>query len=97
MSSITNIVDIDSELAVQTPQEILKYALENHDNIAISFSGAEDVVLIDVSNLGTTVKDGKNQKTVLSHDEENQIIETFNAKMDAWFEQSTDAIFDTKY
>ena len=50
MGSITNIVDIDSELATQTPQEILQYALENHDNIAISFSGAEDVVLIDMAS-----------------------------------------------
>jgi phosphoadenosine phosphosulfate reductase len=50
MGSITNIVDIDSELATQTPQEILQYALENHDNIAISFSGAEDVVLIDMAH-----------------------------------------------
>ncbi len=49
MSSITNIVDTDSELATQTPQEILRYALENFDNIAISFSGAEDVVLIDMA------------------------------------------------
>jgi len=49
MGSITNIVDIENELAVQTPQEILRYALENHDNIAISFSGAEDVVLIDMA------------------------------------------------
>ena len=50
MGSITNIVDIDRELANQTPQEILRYALENHDNIAISFSGAEDVVLIDMAH-----------------------------------------------
>lgn len=50
MGSITNIVDIDSELATQTPQEILQYALENHDNIAISFSGAEDVVLVDMAS-----------------------------------------------
>jgi len=49
MNSITNIVDIDSELATQSPQEILSYALENFDNIAISFSGAEDVVLIDMA------------------------------------------------
>ena len=49
MSSITNIVDIDSELATQSPQEILRYALESFDNIAISFSGAEDVVLIDMA------------------------------------------------
>ena len=33
----------------QSPQKILKLALENFDNIAISFSGAEDVVLIDMA------------------------------------------------
>ena len=37
-----------------------------------------DIVLMDASNLGTTVKDGKNQKTLLSHDEEQLIIGTFN-------------------
>jgi phosphoadenosine phosphosulfate reductase len=31
------------------PSEILKLALENFDNIAISFSGAEDVVLVDMA------------------------------------------------
>lgn len=38
------------------------------------------MVLIDASNLGETVKDGKNQKTVLTAKEEQQIIETFNNK-----------------
>ena len=37
-----------------------------------------DIVLMDASKLGTTVKDGKNQKTLLSHDEEQKIIDTFN-------------------
>lgn len=37
-----------------------------------------DIVLMDVSKLGTTVKDGKNQKTLLSHEEEQRIIDTFN-------------------
>jgi len=32
-----------------TPSEILKLALDNFDNIAVSFSGAEDVVLIDMA------------------------------------------------
>ena len=31
------------------PEKIIKLALENFDNIAISFSGAEDVVLIDIA------------------------------------------------
>ena len=37
-----------------------------------------DIVLMDASKLGTTVKDGKNQKTLLSAAEEQLIIETFN-------------------
>lgn len=39
-----------------------------------------DVVLIDASNLGTTVKEGKNQKTLLSPKEEQKIIDIFNGK-----------------
>ncbi len=38
-----------------------------------------DIVLMDASKLGTTVKDGKNQKTLLSDMEELRIIDTFNA------------------
>lgn len=38
-----------------------------------------DIVLMDASKLGTKVKDGKNQKTVLSEEEEELIINTFNA------------------
>lgn len=37
-----------------------------------------DIVLMDASKLGTTVKDGKNQKTLLSDTEEQLIINTFN-------------------
>lgn len=37
-----------------------------------------DIVLMDASKLGTTVKEGKNQKTLLSEEEEQIIIETFN-------------------
>ena len=36
-----------------------------------------DIVLMDASKLGTTVKEGKNQKTLLSNQEEQTIIETF--------------------
>jgi len=37
-----------------------------------------DIVLMDASKLGTTVKEGKNQKTLLSAAEEELIITTFN-------------------
>ena len=38
-----------TEYEAKKPQEILALALENFDNIAISFSGAEDVVLVDMA------------------------------------------------
>ena len=65
---------------VSMPSNIFATTGTNVSILFIDKTNKEDVVLIDASNLGTTVKDGKNQKTVLSHDEENQIIETFNAK-----------------
>jgi type I restriction enzyme M protein len=37
-----------------------------------------DIVLMDASKLGTTVKEGKNQKTELSKEEEQLIINSFN-------------------
>lgn len=37
-----------------------------------------DIVLMDASKLGTKIKEGKNQKTLLSDDEEQLIINTFN-------------------
>ncbi|EGQ8650022.1 N-6 DNA methylase [Vibrio cholerae] len=52
-------------------------------NVSILFIDANNdgyVVLVDASNLGEKVKDGKNQKTVLTPDEEQQIIDVFNAK-----------------
>ncbi len=48
MTSIDT-VDLDAKLQEQSPQEILDYALEQFDNIVISFSGAEDAVLIDMA------------------------------------------------
>lgn len=51
-------------------------------NVSILFLDKEnskgDIVLMDASKLGTTVKEGKNQKTVLSPEEEDNIIDTFN-------------------
>ena len=40
----------------------------------------QHIVLMDASKLGETIKEGKNQRTVLSNDEENTIINTFNEK-----------------
>ncbi len=44
-----NIENAQTELHNKKPRAILKTALENYDNIAISFSGAEDVILIDMA------------------------------------------------
>lgn len=44
-----NIETLQTELAGKNPRVILKTALAQFDNIAISFSGAEDVVLIDLA------------------------------------------------
>lgn len=54
-------------------------------NVSILFLDRENkdekVVLMDASKLGTTVKeDGKNQKTLLSPEEEQSIINAFNQK-----------------
>ncbi|NOS89019.1 MAG: phosphoadenylyl-sulfate reductase [Methylococcaceae bacterium] len=45
----TEISQLQTELAQKSPRVILKAALQRFDNIAISFSGAEDVVLIDMA------------------------------------------------
>jgi len=51
-------------------------------NVSVLFidkeNTSEKVILMDASKLGTTVKEGKNQKTLLSKEEERQIIDSFN-------------------
>lgn len=53
-------------------------------NVSILFldkqSDSEHIVLMDASKLGDTVKDGKNQRTVLTPAEEARIINVFNEK-----------------
>ena len=48
--SALDIPSLEAELSNQSPQKILERALSEFDNIAISFSGAEDVVLIDMAH-----------------------------------------------
>ncbi|MCU0549664.1 MAG: phosphoadenylyl-sulfate reductase [Leptolyngbya sp. Prado105] len=45
-----DIPSLNEELSSLSPQKIVAKALELYDNIAISFSGAEDVVLIDIAH-----------------------------------------------
>ena len=44
-----NLAKIQSEYESQSPRQIIDFALNQFDNITISFSGAEDVVLIDMA------------------------------------------------
>lgn len=48
-SPLISVVDIEQKLQSESPQKIIKYALSQFSNIAISFSGAEDVVLIEMA------------------------------------------------
>ncbi len=62
------------------PSNIFAATGTNVSVLFIDKANKGDVVLIDASNLGETVKEGKNQKTVLTPAEEKQIIDTFNQK-----------------
>jgi type I restriction enzyme M protein len=65
---------------VSMPSNIFATTGTNVSIIFLDKQNKGDVVLIDASKLGTTVKEGKNQKTLLSSDEEDKIINTFNTK-----------------
>ena len=65
---------------VSMPSNIFATTGTNVSIIFLDKQNQGDVVLIDASKLGTTIKEGKNQKTVLSYEEEDKIIDTFNNK-----------------
>ena len=65
---------------VSMPSNIFATTGTNVSILFIDAGNKGNVVLVDASNLGEKIKDGKNQKTVLSQDEEQRIIDTFNAK-----------------
>ena len=65
---------------VSMPSNIFATTGTNVSILFIDKKNKGDVVLIDASNLGTKVKEGKNQKTVLSPEEEQKFVETFIKK-----------------
>ncbi len=69
---------------VSMPSNIFATTGTNVSILFIDDSNKDKVVLVDASNLGQKVKEGKNQKTVLSPEEEQQIIDVFNGK---WTEE----------
>lgn len=65
---------------VSMPSNIFANTDTSVSILFIDKTNKEDVVLIDASNLGEKVKEGKNQKTLLSPADEAQIIDAFNDK-----------------
>lgn len=65
---------------VSMPSNIFATTGTNVSILFIDGNNKEKVVLIDASNLGEKIKDGKNQKTVLSYEEEQRIVDVFNFK-----------------
>lgn len=65
---------------VSMPSNIFATTGTNVSILFLDKTNTEEVVLVDASGLGKKVKDGKNQKTLLSTEEEDRIIEVFNSK-----------------
>jgi type I restriction enzyme M protein len=65
---------------VSMPSNIFATTGTNVSIVFLDKTNKSEVVLIDASKLGETVKEGKNQKTLLSTKEEQRIIDTFNQR-----------------
>jgi type I restriction enzyme M protein len=66
---------------VSMPSNIFATTGTNVSILFIDSKNKDSVVLIDASSLGEKIKDDKNQKTVLSSEEESKIIDVFNKKI----------------
>jgi len=67
---------------ISMPSNIFATTGTNVSILFIDKTNKEDVVLIDASRLGKKVKEGNNQKTILDANDESQIIESFNNKVE---------------
>ena len=65
---------------VSMPSNIFATTGTNVSILLIDKTNTDKVVLVDASKLGKKVKDGKNQKTLLSTADESKIIEAFETK-----------------
>lgn len=66
---------------VSMPSNIFANTGTNVSILFLDKTHQGDVIFIDASNLGETIKDDTNQKTVLTKAEEDQIINSFNNKI----------------
>jgi type I restriction enzyme M protein len=63
---------------ISMPSSIFATTTTNVSVIFLDKTGnRDDVMLMDASNLGTTIKEGKTQRTFLSEEEENLIIDCY--------------------
>ena len=67
---------------VSMPSNIFATTGTNVSVIFIDKDGGNKITLVDASKLGEKIKEGKNQRTLLSLDEEKQIVEAFNSDED---------------
>lgn len=67
---------------VSMPSNIFATTGTNVSILFIDASNKGDVVLVDASNMGRKIKEGKNQKTVLTTEEEQDVIKAFNDKQE---------------
>lgn len=64
---------------VSMPSNIFATTGTNVSVVFIDKDGGDKITLVDASKLGEKIKEGKNQRTILSPDEEKQIVEAFNS------------------
>jgi type I restriction enzyme M protein len=66
---------------VSMPSNIFASTGTNVSVLFLDKKANSKIVLMDASKLGKTVKEGKNQRTILSREEESQIIDAFNSQV----------------
>ena len=69
---LAGVVSMPSNIFATTGTSVSVLFIDKENN--------EDVILIDASNVGETIKEDGNQKTVLTQEEEEHIIKTFTTK-----------------
>ena len=67
---------------VSMPSNIFATTGTNVSVVFIDKDGGDKITLVDASKLGEKIKEGKNQRTILSPEEERQIVETFSNEED---------------
>lgn len=67
---------------VSMPSNIFATTGTNVSVLFIDKDAGDKITLVDASKLGEKVKEGKNQRTILSSDEEKQIVNSFSGNED---------------